>query len=89
MAILANPGALTHRLLPLWLCLQARQPHPDIGCWWALYDYGLDRIKNWAIDYKHPYPGEARSLAKPPEKKASAIGVGYQGCRLGWVPCIA
>merc|ERR1711920_196370 len=33
-----------------------RQPHEDIGDWWALYDYGLDTIKKWAVDYKHPYP---------------------------------
>lgn len=33
-------------------------PHPDIGCWWVLYDYGLDRVKAWDPAYKHPYPGE-------------------------------
>ena len=32
-------------------------PHPDVGCWWSLYDYGLERVKAWAPDYKHPYPG--------------------------------
>jgi hypothetical protein len=36
---------------------KARHPHPDVGCWWALYDYGLERIKTWAPDYVHPYPG--------------------------------
>ena len=36
-----------------------RQPHPDIGCWWTLYDYGLDKVKTWDKDYEHPYPGEA------------------------------
>jgi [acyl-carrier-protein] S-malonyltransferase len=35
-----------------------REPHPDIGCWWTLYDYGLDAVKKWAKDYKHPYPGK-------------------------------
>lgn len=34
-----------------------REPHPDIGCWWTLYDYGLDVVKTWSKDYKHPYPG--------------------------------
>lgn len=34
-----------------------RVPHPDVGCWWALYDYGLDRVKGWDPAYKHPYPG--------------------------------
>lgn len=33
-----------------------RQPHPDIGDWWAVYDYGLDTVKGWALDYRHPYP---------------------------------
>ena len=32
-------------------------PHPDLGCWWTVYDYGLERVKGWAPDYKHPYPG--------------------------------
>ena len=37
---------------------KARQPNPDIADWWALYDYGLEAVKKWAIDYKHPYPGK-------------------------------
>ena len=36
---------------------KVRQPHPDIGCWWTLYDYGLDKVKTWDKDYEHPYPG--------------------------------
>lgn len=36
---------------------RAKRAHPDTGCWWALYDYGLERIKTWAPDYVHPYPG--------------------------------
>lgn len=34
------------------------RPHPDIGCWWTLYDYGLESIRKWATDYKHIYPGD-------------------------------
>lgn len=30
--------------------------HPDLGCWWTLYDYGLDAVKGWPKDYRHPYP---------------------------------
>ena len=41
--------------------LQVREPHPDIGCWWTLYDYGLDTVKTWAKDYKHVYPGASRT----------------------------
>ena len=36
---------------------RVREPHPDIGCWWALYDYGQDAIGGWAKDHVHPYPG--------------------------------
>ncbi|GAX86038.1 hypothetical protein CEUSTIGMA_g13453.t1 [Chlamydomonas eustigma] len=35
---------------------KVRCPHPDIGDWWALYDYGLKAIKAWPADYEHPYP---------------------------------
>ena len=38
--------------------LQVREPHPDVGDWWSVYDYGLDTIRGWAKDYKHPYPGQ-------------------------------
>lgn len=38
------------------LTKKAKEPHPDIGDWWALYDYGLDSIKQWPKDYEHPYP---------------------------------
>lgn len=36
---------------------KVREPHPFIGCWWTLYDYGLDTVKTWEKDYVHPYPG--------------------------------
>jgi [acyl-carrier-protein] S-malonyltransferase len=36
---------------------KVREPHPDIGCWWTLYDYGQETIAKWPKDYKHPYPG--------------------------------
>ena len=36
---------------------KCREPHPDIGCWQTLYDYGAEAVKTWAKDYKHPYPG--------------------------------
>lgn len=36
---------------------KVREPHPDIGCWWTLYDYGVDAVKTWDKNYKHPYPG--------------------------------
>lgn len=41
-----------------------REPHPDVGCWWTLYDYGLDVVKTWTKDYKHPYPGRRWALIR-------------------------
>ena len=36
---------------------KVRVPHPNIGCWWTLYDYGLEAVKKWPADYEHPFPG--------------------------------
>lgn len=44
---------------------KVREPHPDIGCWWTLYDYSLDRVKTWDKDYKHPYPGTTPPFSLP------------------------
>lgn len=41
---------------------KVRQPHPDIGCWWTLYDYGLEEVKRWPCGHKHVYPGKKMSL---------------------------
>ncbi|KAK2076516.1 hypothetical protein QBZ16_001042 [Prototheca wickerhamii] len=66
---------------------KAPLPHPDIGCWWTIYDYGLDRVKTWAPEYKHPYPGmlreelkrqrdaAARKAAKEEHRKAKAAAL--------------
>eukprot|EP00899_Mesostigma_viride_P002913 jgi/Mesvir1/12622/Mv09320-RA.3 len=35
---------------------KAREPHEDIGDFWALYDYGLETLKTWEKGYQHPYP---------------------------------
>ena len=42
---------------------KAKIPHEDIGDWWALYDYGLEAIKKWDVNYKPPYP-EVQKRAK-------------------------
>ena len=42
--------------------------HPDLGCWWTLYDYGLDFVQTWAHDYKPDYP-ESRRRQKALEEK--------------------
>ena len=45
---------------------KVREPHADIGCWWTLYDYGLEAVKAWPKDYMHPYPGASSlSLVRP------------------------
>jgi [acyl-carrier-protein] S-malonyltransferase len=49
---------------------KARRPHPDIGCWWTLYDYGVDVVKGWAADYVHPYPGEREERERWETKRA-------------------
>ena len=35
---------------------KAPEPHPDVGDWWALYDYGLEAVAKWPKAYKPPYP---------------------------------
>lgn len=52
------------------------QPHPDIGCWWTLYDYGLEAVKGWKPGYVHPYPGE-------PATRGSSAAAQRAGLRLG------
>jgi hypothetical protein len=37
---------------------KAPAAHPDLGDWWALYDYGAETVAAWPADYQHPYPGE-------------------------------
>ena len=37
---------------------QAPRAHPDLGDWWALYDYGPEVVAAWPHDYCHPYPEE-------------------------------
>lgn len=44
---------------------KVREPHPGIGCWWTLYDYGLEKVKTWPKDYVHPYPGASPHLYPP------------------------
>lgn len=41
------------------------QPHPDLGCWWTLYDYGSESVKAWDRAYKHPYPGVWQGVVGP------------------------
>lgn len=60
--VAADDDAVRSKLLALEKKYAAvpkkRQPHPHIGCWWTLYDYGAEKIKTWAPDHIHSYPGE-------------------------------
>jgi [acyl-carrier-protein] S-malonyltransferase len=46
------------------------EPHPDIGEWWTLYDYGLDTVRTWAKDFEPDYPEERRRQKHIKEKAA-------------------
>ena len=48
---------------------KVRQPHPHIGDWWTIYDYGLEKVKTWDISYKHPYPEEQKRAKDEKERK--------------------
>ena len=37
--------------------MQVPEPHPDIGDWWTLYDYGPEAVRKWA---KECVPGRAQ-----------------------------
>lgn len=50
---------------------KVREPHAHIGDWWTVYDYGLDNIKQWPTDYKHPYPEELKRVREAAEMKAA------------------
>ncbi|GBF91835.1 hypothetical protein Rsub_04940 [Raphidocelis subcapitata] len=59
---------------------KAPLPHPDIGDWWALYDYGPETVASWPADFAPPYPEEAkrardraaRAAARAERKRALA-----------------
>lgn len=36
---------------------KVRQPAANIGCWWTLYDHGLEAVKEWPTDDKRLFPG--------------------------------
>ena len=64
---------LTGNLTKILMMLQVREPHPDIGCWWALYDYGQEAIGSWAKDHVHAYPGAHRPRALQPESVQTTL----------------
>lgn len=50
---------------------KVREPHSHVGDWWTLYDYGLDVVKTWSVDYKHSFPEEAKRARDAAERKAA------------------
>ena len=45
-------------------------PHRDMGCWWALYDYGLERVRSWGASHRHPYPERVARERERQERRA-------------------
>lgn len=53
---------------------KAPRAHPDLGDWWALYDYGPEVVGGWPADYVHPYPEElARQRSKEEKNEARRL----------------
>jgi len=50
---------------------KAKQSHPDVGCWWTIYDYGIDVVKTWDKGYKHAYPEEEKRVKDEEERKVA------------------
>jgi len=48
---------------------KVREPHEDIGDWWALYDYGLDNIKAWSKTHAPSYPEDLKRQKDAEDKK--------------------
>ena len=51
---------------------KVRVPHKNIGCWWTLYDYGVEAVKTWAADYEHPFPGAMLTSSLPLARQHAA-----------------
>lgn len=64
--------------------VQAPEPHPDIGDWWALYDYGPEVVGRWEKGHRPPYPEEAKrardreAAAEARRRKREARRVFYE-----------
>lgn len=50
---------------------KVREPHSLIGDWWTLYDYGLEEVRTWTIDYNPVFPEEAKRSKDAEERKAA------------------
>ena len=60
------------------------EPHPDIGCWWALYDYGLEAVKAWPKAHKQPYPG---APPRSPPRLWVGVASGGRQQSINFMPC--
>ena len=45
------------------------KPHGDIGDWWALYDYGPEKVYEWTHDFEPDYPERRRNAKDAAEKR--------------------
>lgn len=50
---------------------KVREPHAMIGDWWTLYDYGLDEVREWKVDFKPSFPEDVKRTKDAEERKAA------------------
>lgn len=50
---------------------KAPVPHPFIGDWWTVYDYGLEAVRGWDPGHRHPFPEDRKRAADEAERKAA------------------
>jgi len=70
---------------------KSRQPHRDVGDWWALYDYGAETVAAWPASFDPPYPEAATRARETAARRArraarrAAAGAGDEGCSVAAV----
>ncbi|PNW86481.1 hypothetical protein CHLRE_02g088250v5 [Chlamydomonas reinhardtii] len=77
-AVMAPPDARVRAALAALESAYADVPkapraHPDLGDWWALYDYGPEVVAAWPHDYCHPYPEEEARRRAQAERRAEKL----------------
>jgi [acyl-carrier-protein] S-malonyltransferase len=75
VALALDDPALRARLLALERRYagtpRAREPHAHVGCWWTVYDYGLEAVKAWPAAHAHAYPEDAKRARDEAARRAA------------------
>ena len=50
---------------------RAARPHPQLGCFWALYDHGPDAVASWPADRVVEHPEAAKRARDRAERRAA------------------